>query len=61
MALSAPFALAQTNPAPNSSPPVATPSEYQMGPGTMTNQYQAQRQGRPQVRRKAKTRATGPA
>jgi hypothetical protein len=46
MALSAPFALARSNPASDTAPPVATPSEYQMGPGMMTNQYQAQRQGR---------------
>jgi hypothetical protein len=59
MALSAPFALAQTNPAPDASPPVAAPSEYQMGPGMMTNQYQAQRQGRPQDQAQGQNQGSG--
>jgi hypothetical protein len=48
IAVSAPFTFAQTAPQPNTAPPVATPSEYQMGPGMMTNQYQTQRQGQAQ-------------
>jgi uncharacterized membrane protein len=59
IALSAPFALAQTDPAPNTSPPVAAPSEDQMGPGMMTNQYQAQRQGPPQDQAQGQNQGSG--
>ena len=59
MALSAPFALAQTNRASDTAPPVASPSEYQMGPGMMTNQFQAQRQGQAQGQARDQDQGSG--
>src|SRR5579859_3648804 len=48
LAVSAPFALAQPTPVPNAAPPAAGPRDYALGPGMMTNQYQAQRQAQGQ-------------
>ena len=59
MAFSAPFALAQSNPAPDTAPPVAAPSQYQMGPGMMTNQFQAQRQGQAEGRARDQDQGSG--
>ncbi len=59
IAVSAPFTFAQMAPEPNTAPPVATPSEFQMGPGMMTNQYQTQRQGQSQGQAQGQNQDSG--
>jgi hypothetical protein len=46
-----PFALAQTAPGPGAAPPAASSRGYEMGPGMMYDQGQAQTRGQVQVQR----------